>query len=264
MTISNIASYHRPADLESALRLLREGRGRAVPLAGGTDLVGKPDRETEAVVDLRDLRLDWLIEQEEGALSMGAMVTLDRLASDEVVRGVAEGAVAEAARYAAGSLVRNRATVGGTLIARAATSDLVAALLALDASVVVNSGSAQDVTLEEFYRRQEYLLQPGSLLTEVRLPARPEGARVGMARIARTPMDQPIVTVTVMATGESLRVGASGVAPMPCLAVGAVGEAEAVAESLLAGVTVRDDHMASAAYRRAMLPVLIRRALGQG
>ena len=71
MPISNIASYYRPATVAEALRLLSEGKGRAVPLAGGTALLGAPPPEVEAVVDLRDLQLDWIVAKGNGALALG-------------------------------------------------------------------------------------------------------------------------------------------------------------------------------------------------
>lgn len=278
MSISNIATYHRPADLRAALNLLREGRGRAMPLAGGTSLVGNPPREVEAVVDLRDLQLDWISSDAEGGLSFGAMATLAALMDSDAVRGYAGGVLAKAARYSAGSLVRNRATLGGTLIARAASSDLVAALLALDATVTIMGNGEQTVSLEDFYRRRDYLLQPGALVTEVRLPAFVEGRRASLQRIARTPMDQPILAVAAALTRNEetvndVRLAAVGFGSAPaCLttAQAALDGTEMGSDAFNAavaraaeGLTIQSDHLATADYRTAMLPVLVRRALMQ-
>lgn len=273
--ISNIASYHRPTDLQAALALLREGRGRTVPLAGGTSLLGNLPREVEAVVDLRDLRLDWVLARETG-LALGAMVALRALIEDEGSRGYAGGVLSEAARYEAGSLVRNQATLGGTLAGRAANSDLAAVLLALDAQVVVQGTSEQVVSLADLFRRRSYLLQPGSLLTEVRLPSLEEDCHVRLERVARTPMDQPILAVAALVQPEGnrikqARVAVSGIGDMPHLLTTLnhhlpgleVGSEpfESALRVVADGLTIKSDHLASASYRAAMLPVLVRRAL---
>jgi CO/xanthine dehydrogenase FAD-binding subunit len=278
MPISNIATYYRPPDLRTALSLLREGRGRAVPLAGGTSLVGGPPRDVEAVVDLQDLQLDRMTLQADGGLSLGAMVTLAEMMEDETVRGYADGFLVQAARYSAGSLVRNRATLGGTLIARAATSDLVAALLALNATVTIVDSGEQSVTLDDLYRRRDYLLQPGALLTEVRLPPFAEGRRASLQRIARTPMDQPILSVAAAfsrhgGTIRDARLAAVGFGSAPaCLVasqdalegteIGAEAFNVAIARAA-EGLAIQSDHLATAEYRAAMLPILVQRALSQ-
>jgi probable selenate reductase FAD-binding subunit len=276
MPISNIAEYHRPQDIDSALRLLREGKGRAVPVAGGTSLVGIPPRDVEVVVDLHDLKLDWILAGEDGGLSLGAMVTLATLVDRDEARDYAGGILAEATRYTAANLVRNRATLGGTLVSRAASSDLVAALLALDATVTVVDTGEQTVSLSDLYRRREYLLQPGALITEVTLPAMGENSQARLERIARTPMDQPILSVAAVVTREgdrisTARVAATGFGSSPAR-LSSLEEAlqgqewsGEVFEAALAkagnGLSIKDDHLASAEYRRAMLPVLARRAL---
>jgi CO/xanthine dehydrogenase FAD-binding subunit len=278
MPISNIATYYRPPDLRTALSLLREGRGRAVPLAGGTSLVGGPPRDVEAVVDLQDLQLDGMTLQADGGLSLGAMVTLAEMMENETVRGYADGFLVQAARYSAGSLVRNRATLGGTLIARAAMSDLVAALMALNATVTIVNNGEQRVTLDDFYRRRDYLLQPGALLTEIRLPAFAEGRHASLQRIARTLMDQPILSVAAAfsrngGTVGDARLAAVGFGSAPaCLVatqdalqgseIGGKAFNAAIARAA-EGLIVQSDHLATAEYRAAMLPILVQRALSQ-
>lgn len=275
--ISNISRYERPDSLAEALRLLKEGQGRAVPLAGGSALLGTPPREVETVVDLAQLKLDWILGREDGGLTLGAMASLSALMASDEVRAYGGGALLDALRLSAGSLVRNRATLGGTLIARAGTSDVVALLLALDARVRLYGETEQETDLADFYRRRAYHLQPGALLKEILLAPLPAGCGVVLQRIARTPMDQPILTVGACVLWEE------GQLQRAQLAVTALGggegplrlntlehalqqlDGEEALEGALAsaaeGVSFKDDHLASAAYRRAMLPILLRRAL---
>jgi CO/xanthine dehydrogenase FAD-binding subunit len=108
-----VSAYARPASLDDALALLSEEGG--APLGGGTDLAGQVDRGIRApavLVDLRDAGLG-TIEEVDGALRIGATVTLAELASSPLVAPYA--AVAHAASLAASPLLRNVGTVGGNL-----------------------------------------------------------------------------------------------------------------------------------------------------
>src|SRR5690606_41271983 len=71
----NLREYHRPRDLDEALRLLQRPEIRTVPLAGGTDLVGQRNPDVEAVVDLSELGLD-TTHTEDGVPRLGAMARL--------------------------------------------------------------------------------------------------------------------------------------------------------------------------------------------
>jgi CO/xanthine dehydrogenase FAD-binding subunit len=106
-------AYERPATLEEACGLL--ARPGALPMLGGTDLMGQIDRgivAPELLVDLRRAALD-TIETRDGGLVIGAGVTLTTLAGSELVRPYA--ALATAASLAASPPLRNVGTVGGNL-----------------------------------------------------------------------------------------------------------------------------------------------------
>jgi xanthine dehydrogenase YagS FAD-binding subunit len=107
------AAYARPATLEEACELL--ARPDAVPLFGGTDLMGQIDREIidpGLLVDMQQVGLDYLRADGDG-LAIGAGATLATLAGSELVRPYA--ALASAAAHAASPLLRNVGTVGGNL-----------------------------------------------------------------------------------------------------------------------------------------------------
>jgi CO/xanthine dehydrogenase FAD-binding subunit len=106
-------AYERPATLDEACALLAQPG--ALPLFGGTDLMGQIDRGIVApdlLVDLRGSGLD-TIETRDSGLAIGAGVTLTTLASSELVRVYA--ALASAAALAASPPLRNVGTIGGNL-----------------------------------------------------------------------------------------------------------------------------------------------------
>lgn len=110
--------YLRPASLDEALHLLRESRGRARVIAGGTDLVFnmRGMLETPArVVSIRGLpELRGVATLADGSLRLGAGERLADLACHPDI-GSRYPALAAAIQSVASLHVRNMATLGGNL-----------------------------------------------------------------------------------------------------------------------------------------------------
>lgn len=284
--MARVREYYRPETVAEALGLLARPGVVSAPLAGGTTLVPRllaTGNEVQAVVDLGRLGLDF-IKLDEGVLHLGATVTLADVTEDKVCHRVAGGLLSRAARLNAEVNVRNAATVGGVVAEMSPTSELLLVMLALDAELVIQSASdSRSVPLDIFVQEPAGTLAGdpsiGSehrLLTEVRF-AVPEGhVGVGLARVGRTPHDRPIVAAAAVVTRQgdvAARVGLSmsGIAATP-VRLKDVEETLAgrsltneVLEGAVGGLETRlippDDFRGSATYRRAMAPVLARRAL---
>src|SRR5260370_36265905 len=127
---------------------MAHGGVKTVPLAGGTYVLGLEDESIQAVVDLRDLELAYISEDERG-VHIGAMTTLQTMVDSPVLKELATGILASASLASSFShLIRNSATVGGTLAAGvAAQADLLTALTELDAGVVLRSASKSQINL---------------------------------------------------------------------------------------------------------------------
>ena len=110
-------SLRRPVELSEALALLGADSG-ARAIAGGTDLVPNLRRGIEqpaVLVDLSALRdFDAVQIGADGALTLGAGVTLARLASDAPIAAL-HPALEQAAAAIAGPAHRSVATLGGNL-----------------------------------------------------------------------------------------------------------------------------------------------------
>lgn len=113
--------YASPATPEEAVQLLAAQPDRAAALAGGSDLlalmkdgVAAPGRlvNLKGIKGLRGIRY-----AAESGFRIGALTTIDELASSEVLR-LEHPAVAEAAGRLAGPQIRNVASVGGNLCQR--------------------------------------------------------------------------------------------------------------------------------------------------
>jgi len=261
-----LREYHRPTDLEEALRLLQRTDIRTVPLAGGTELIGRGGAEIEAVVDLGALGLDF-IEREGNALRLGAMVRLQAIV--ERLEEVADGLLAGAARRMAGWNIRNMATLGGSLVGSGLHTPLSVALAALGARLAI---TGQDELLPWPVGE----IPRGQLITAVVIDL-PEGAvGTGYEQVGRTPADHPIVCAAAVASrsiqGEvhtRTAVGGLLVRSLSIVDQAIGGDVPAAVEAVAAQIAppslpemaCLSDYRGSAEYRRAVAPVVARRAL---
>lgn len=279
----NLREYHRPTEdegLKRVLALLTRPDIHTVVLGGGDTLLSSGDLSIEAVVDLQALGLNALeLGLEAAALRAGAMVTRAALAGlagagpDSPLYVIATGA-----RRWGGNVQRNRATVGGALAIAAANDPLLVALLACDATVLLQALSgAQALPMAEFLAGRTKLLAQPAVITGIEVPRPPEGATgYAIADVARTPADAPIVVAAAsLAVADDrcthARLALGGVADRPlrlpeveALLEGQPLTAElitAAGERTSAAVQPAGDFRGSSEYRTAMAGALVARAL---
>jgi CO/xanthine dehydrogenase FAD-binding subunit len=102
------------------------------------------------------------------------------------------------------------------------------------------------------------------LITQVRVPRPAAGCQGGADRVTRTPSDQPIVAAAALVTPRGIRIALGGVAPQPLLIqLGGDADLEQVVTAAVADLNPPADFRGSAGYRRAMAPVVARRAVAQ-
>ena len=273
--LPNLTEYHRPTSLAEALSLLNRREIRTVPLAGGTNLVGSGDPTVGAVVDLQDLGLRYL-EARDSGLHIGAMTTLQQLATESESGDFRRRFLARAARATAHRIHRNMATIGGTVAVSDPNDDLLLSLIVLNAQVVLQvfAGTTRRIRLEEFVANPRAYTADG-LITEI-VVSRPVGyVGGGLARAGRTPRDRPIVYAAALVlsddaeTVKQARVAMGGVGPIPFVwAVTPTDETSTPVKNLIAAgveipssVSIAGDFRGSAEYRRALATLIARRAL---
>lgn len=270
----NVTEYHRPETVAKALQLLRRPGVKTAPLAGGTWLTGQRDDALQAVVDLGALGLNTISEQ-ESAIHIGAMVALQALVEAPIIRELAGGLLAQAARTSAARLIRNAATIGGTLVAGpAAHADLPVALAALDARARLVGEAERMVPAEAVFHER----RPDELLLEVIFQRPPASAEGAFLRVARAPDDVALVhaaAVLVVQGGicQQARVAVGGVGMSPLrlhetehMLIGKQLDQEQISAAVTAGLAAfapPSDFRASPAYRRDVAATLARRALEQ-
>ena len=243
----------QPRTLQEAFALL-EAEG-ARPFSGGTALmlmmkagVLRPQR----LVSLRNLGLEKI--EAHGILRIGAMTTLSALErSPEVRKGWP--VIARTLRTLSNVRVRNVATVGGALAHADPHMDLPPLLSALGAKVFLQDRNGQRaIPVEELYAGYlENTLKPGELITHVEIPPLGKRGAAYLKCTTRSADDWPAVGVAV-ALGEEMRIFVSAATDRPT---------RIADESGLAGLKIEGDLHGSAAYKRQLLKIYLRRAIDE-
>lgn len=250
-----IVEYHRPTELDEALKLLARPDPVTIPIGGGSAF-----RRTAfgplAIVDLQALGLGTFV-QKGNTIELGATLTLQGLL-DEIEKGALAGleGLAKAIRHEAAHNLRQVGSVAGCLVNARGRSPFATAMLALDAVLKVEPGG-EALRLGDLYPLRRERLN-GRLITQVSIGA---NVRVAYEYVARTPADRPIVcaAAAVWPSGRArLALGGFGEAPRLVFDGPEAGGVETAARSayLQAG-----DAWASAEYREHAAGVLARRAL---
>jgi aerobic-type carbon monoxide dehydrogenase small subunit (CoxS/CutS family)/CO/xanthine dehydrogenase FAD-binding subunit len=271
MLARGIRSYHRPGSIEEALSLAAQG---LAPLAGGTRLLASAI-EVPNVLDLAALRLTRL-QIEDGDLVAGAGTTLQDVIDSPVAYEATAGLLPAACRAQSVSrMVRGLATLGGESVHRAHDSEVVAALLALNAVYVVDrpDGRVESPALR-FLRSSTEDLAGGGLVTSLFIPGAPQGTALERVAVLPSAPAQVAVVVAVSFSAERCsraRLVITGLQGPPARILEAESriegtsthdrDLEAAADEVTARAAFRDDAHASADYRRAMARVLTLRAL---
>jgi carbon-monoxide dehydrogenase medium subunit len=273
----------RPETTAEALRALEEGGEDTKVIAGGTAVVlmmrnGLLFPEQLVALDrLPDLDR---IEIGPDEIRIGALVTLRQVERSAELQAVLPTLVATAG-LVANHRVRQRATVGGNISESDYASDPPAVLTTMGCEVhVVSNRGERRVPLADFLvGYYETDLQPGELVTGIRIPRPSPTARSTYLKfLSRSAEDRPCVGVAAQldvddagrATDVRVAVAAATATPfqLPEATEAARGAKvadpstwEALASAYREAITPIGDVRGSAAYRKHVTGELVRRAL---
>jgi aerobic carbon-monoxide dehydrogenase medium subunit len=255
--------YARPESVEDAVRLLA-AREDARALAGGQSLVNVMKTRVaapELVVDLNGIDALRGIENEDGALVIGAMTTYAEIVDSGDV-AAARPILAACANTIGDVQVRNRGTIGGNVCSNDPTNHFPPLLAALGAELTIRGADGErTVAVEEFFEGVYMTaVHPGELLTAVRVPVKGD-ARDGWASVTLGKDGTGIVNVAATVSGGTARIAIGCVAATPVV-VTASADGTAVEDAVRAAeLDPPADVHASADYRRHLAGVLAARAV---
>ena len=274
---------HEASTLEAAADMLTRYAPDSRMLAGGTDLL--VDLKTGRVrarhlISLQHIAALRGITELAGTLRIGALTTITQLGSSPIVRA-RFAPLLDAATQMAAPQIRNVATVGGNIASAVPCADLPPILMAMNAAVVLWSPAGErEVPLDVFFSGPRQTVRRGDeVLTAVLVPRPPPGFGAAYARFALR--DGNAIAVAAVAASVRLeghkvipdaRIVLGAVAPIPLLVEPAAAalrgrppDADAFAAAAQAAREAANplsDVRGSAEFRRELVGVLTRRALG--
>jgi CO/xanthine dehydrogenase FAD-binding subunit len=267
--------YARPRSVDEACRLLAEGGRDAAILAGGTDLLVElrnASRSPSLLVDVKRIAELQALRTDSGEIAVGAAVPLNVIAENRDLRETYPG-LCDAALSIATYQLRNRATVAGNLCHASPAADMAPILLVLGALLTVrNAKETRAVPLAKLFTGvKRTSLSPADLVVDVRIPPLDGELRTTFAKQQRIRGHDLAVVNAAAAYAPYrgvLRVAIGSCAPTPVLldpidttGVSRSALADEMAQRAAGATAPIDDVRASSAYRRAVLPVLLRRLL---
>lgn len=268
--------YESPRTLGEALQLLAT-RPEAKVLAGGHSLLPAMKlrlAQPPLLVDIGRIGgLNYIRESGEYVL-VGAMTTHADIAASKTLLS-ASPLLALTAAQIGDTQVRNRGTIGGSLAQAHPGADYPAAVLALNAEIVVHSQSGERVIPASKYFTGMFTtaLRTDEIITEIRVP-RTNGQKAVYKKHHHPASGYAVVGVAVrlkMSGGkiESTAIGITGVdehayratAVENALRGKPASAIASAAPNVVKGVEALGDPYASAEYRKHLAVVMTRRAL---
>ena len=272
--------YACPTSVAEAVALLAGHNGDAKPLAGGQSLVPMLAFRVASpslLVDLRKLEELRQIKIAQDGVALGAMVRWRDILED-VRLAKAHPLLVAAVEHVAHYQIRNRGTVGGSMAHADPAAEMPGIAVTCDAQIgVVGKAGSRVIAAGDFFQGPLMtVLRADEIITEIRLPAWPGKRRFGFQEFARRRGDFAMAAAAVFydddsGTARNAHVGVIGVGdrPMRLPSVEAILNGQKINEALIAkaeaaasaAVDPRDDIHASGAYRKALVGVMVERAL---
>ena len=272
--------YRAPTSLDEALALLKEHGEEAKVMAGGQSLIpllklrfSRP----ELIVDIGRLPGLNTVRRDNGHVAIGALA---RHVDIEQSKELASAApmMAEAARWIADPLVRNRGTLVGSICHADPAGDWGSVVLAFAGDVVAKSAGGERVIHADGFFEGPFTtkLRPDEVVTEVRIPVSKNRAGGAYLKLERKVGDFATVAVAVQVELEGGKIGRAGIG---LTAVGPSNIKATEAENLLKGkeptdsviaeaariaaasAEPKDDTRGSAEYKKDIVRVFVQRGL---
>lgn len=166
--------YHAPHSLEEALSLMNQHADEAKLLAGGQSLVPAMNFrvvQPSLLIDLNRVQEMAYISEDKNALHIGAMARERQLEFNASIE-TRTPLLHEAVPFIAHPQIRNRGTIGGSIVNADPAAELPVLMLALDARLKAQSISGERwIDAKDFFAGMfTTALEPNEILVEIELP----------------------------------------------------------------------------------------------
>ena len=193
--------YLAPKSIEEAVSMLKEHKGEARIMSGGTIVIHNMKERVgvrKYLVGLKAIpNLDFVTFDKARGLTIGCMASLQSVADSPVVKERFQN-LAVACGKLGTPQIRNMGTLGGNVCCKFPTAEAVPALVALEAEAKITTASGdKTVAVEDLYKE----LKGTELVTEIHVPIPPLGAKGSYQKYTiREGMDYATVCAAVQMT----------------------------------------------------------------
>lgn len=273
--------YVRPQTVDDAIAALVAAGSDGKIIAGGQSLVPMLNfrlLNPAVLIDINRIEeLNYVEEQADGGLRIGSLTRHHVLETSPVVKRlfpVLNAAMAHVAHLA----IRNRGTIGGSITHADPAAELPLMMVLLESRIGIASPRGRRVVEAEdfFLGSLTSAVEEDEIVTDIDVPALPEGAGWAFEEVARRSGDFALAAVGVILAVENgkivqARVGVMGVGDTPMRMYDAEtvlydevcdeGVITKAVEAVRSAVEPATDLHASADYRRHLVGNLVRRAV---
>ena len=192
--------FHEPTTVEEACQVIAELGDKALPIAGGTDLMVNMKKKVLSPKHLVSLsRIEDLKEVvfSDDLVKIGACITVAELCESEKI-GNLLSALAQGAKNLGSPLIRNLATIGGNISSARPAADLPPSLMAYDATVILKSSKGERaLSLDGFFTGPGItVMKRDEILTGIHIKVPPVNAGAGYINLGiRKAQDINVINV---------------------------------------------------------------------
>ncbi|HIB08102.1 MAG TPA: xanthine dehydrogenase family protein subunit M [Gammaproteobacteria bacterium] len=219
--------YIQPKTVDDALECLQQHGSDATVLAGGQSLMASLNMRLSnpaVLIDINDIDELSGINMVENQLRIGAMTRQVELEHSTLVSQHAP-LITMVIPHIAHPAIRNRGTIGGSIVFADPAAELPACMVALNGQMVAQGPDGERrITATEFFQDLfETALADNELLTAIEIPVADENQRFGFRELTRRHGDYAIVGLCASSDWSSddlteLRLAYFNVGPRPILA----------------------------------------------
>lgn len=269
---ASAGGYARARDVQHALDLLAASDGMGRILAGGQSLVAAMNMrlsEGDMLVDISRISGLSGVADEGAVLRIGALTRHADIGADPLIRAHVPLLTA-AVDHIAHAAIRNRGTIGGALAHADPSAEFPACILALGATLHAEGpDGTRQIAAEDFFQDVfTTALAEDEILTGITIPKAEKGEVQLLEEVARRSGDYALAGMCLVKRPAGHRLAVFSVGPAPLLATDAMaavdtGDMDGAVTALKDALDPPSDTQASAAYRKHLAGVLLRRAVAR-
>jgi aerobic carbon-monoxide dehydrogenase medium subunit len=273
--------YIVPTSLGDAVNLLQKHAGHAKILAGGHSLIPMMKLRLaapELLIDIGRIPELTYVKEDSGKIRIGALTTHQVIESSDVIKRRLT-ALADAAGLIGDIQVRNKGTIGGSIVHADPAADYPAAILASDATIVTLGPQGERLipASKFFVDMMTTALEQNEIVREIQIPV-----KAGKTGSAYLKMAQKASGFAICGAAAVVELDAAGVLTNVAIGITGVGShafragkteaalrnqkastdvIKAACEKASDGIIALEDIHASADYRLDLARIYARRAV---